>query len=172
VLIDPAGRVAWQFLKARPVPPGESSISKVDDGRIKTLDTPYGRVAAAICFDMDFPQLLQQAGEKRVDILLAPSNDWREIDPWHTQMAVFRAIEEGFNLVRHASGGLSMATDAKGRVLARMDHFESTQRVMVSVVPTRGIRTLYSRNADVFPIGCLVALAALVGVIRRRARKA
>lgn len=163
VLIDPAGRVAWQFLKARPVPPGESAISKVDDGRIRTLDTPYGRVAAVICFDMDFPQLLRQAGEKGVDILIAPSNDWREIDPWHTQMAVFRAIEEGFNLVRHASGGLSMATDAKGRVLASMDHYTSTQRAMVSVVPTRGTRTLYSRAGDLFPIGCLIALAALVG---------
>jgi apolipoprotein N-acyltransferase len=165
VLIDPAGRVAWQFLKARPVPPGESSISKVDDGRIRTLDTPYGRVAAAICFDMDFPQLLRQAGKKGVDILLAPSNDWRDIDPWHTQMAAFRAIEEGFNLVRHASGGLSMATDAKGRVLASMDHYASTQRAMVSVVPTRGTRTLYSRAGDVFPIGCLIALAAFVAVV-------
>jgi apolipoprotein N-acyltransferase len=171
VLIDPTGRVAWQFLKARPVPPGESSISKVDDGRIRTLDTPYGRIAAAICFDMDFPQLLRQAGEKDVDILLAPSNDWRDIDPWHTQMAAFRAVEEGFNLVRHASGGLSMATDAKGRVLASMDHYTSTQRAMVSVVPTRGLRTLYSRAGDVFPIGCLIALAALVGEIRRRARR-
>ena len=78
-------------------------------------------------------------------------------------MAVFRAIEEGFNLVRHASGGLSMAADAKGRVLASMDHYTSKQRAMVSVVPTRGTRTLYSRAGDLFPIGCLIALAALVG---------
>jgi apolipoprotein N-acyltransferase len=171
VLIDPSGRVAWQFLKARPVPPGESSISKVADGRLRTLDTPYGRLSAVICFDMDFPQLLLQAGEKNVDILLAPSNDWRDIDPWHTQMAAFRAIEEGLNLVRHTSGGLSMATDAKGRVLARMDHYTSTERAMVSVVPTRGTRTLYSRAGDVFPICCLIALAALVGWTRRHARR-
>jgi apolipoprotein N-acyltransferase len=168
VLIDPSGSVAWQFLKARPVPPGESSISMVDDGRIRTLDTPYGRLAAAICFDMDFPQLIRQAGSKGADILLVPSNDWRDIDPWHTQMAVFRSIEEGVCLVRHASGGLSMATDAKGRVLARLDHYTSSQRAMVSVVPTHGTRTLYSRTGDAFAIVTLVGLATLVGVTRRR----
>jgi apolipoprotein N-acyltransferase len=36
-------------------------------------------------------------------MLLDPSNDWPAIDPWHTQMASFRAIEQGVILVRHAS---------------------------------------------------------------------
>jgi len=32
-------------------------------------------------------------------MMLDPSKDWLAIDPWHTQMSSFRAIEQGFNLI-------------------------------------------------------------------------
>ena len=52
VLIEPSGDIAWEFFKARPIP-GEPFVR--GDDEILTLDTPYGKIAAAICFDMDFP---------------------------------------------------------------------------------------------------------------------
>jgi apolipoprotein N-acyltransferase len=105
-----------------------------------------------------------------VDIMLVPSNDWREIDPWHSHMARFRAIEQGFNMVRHTSSGLSIATDYQGRVLASMDHFVTDHRAMVAYVPTRGVRTLYSRIGDLFAWICIAGLIAAVGLSRRRTR--
>jgi len=136
-------------------------MSALDDGRIKSVETPYGRVAAVICFDMDFPGLLRQAGEPNIDLMLVPSNDWKEIDPWHSHMARFRAIEQGFNLVRHTSNGCSLAADYQGRVLNSMDHFTATDRVLVSHVPTEGVRTLYARIGDSFAWLCIAGLLAL-----------
>ncbi len=162
VMITPEAKVAWHYRKARPVPPGELRISKLGDGRLRFLDTPFGRVGGAICFDMDFPLLLRQAGRDSVDILVVPSNDWPAIDPWHTQMATYRAIEQGFNLVRQVSHGLSLAVDARGRRIAAMDHYDSPDRVLVAFVPTRRVPTLYTRIGDVFAFICMGALGFLL----------
>lgn len=169
VLIQSDGTPAWEFLKAHPVPGGEAAISIRGDGKLRALDTPYGRLSSAICFDADFPQLLRQAGRLGTDLLLDPSNDWKAIDPWHTRMASFRAIEEGFNLVRHTSQGLSAAFDYQGRQLASMDHYLTTDRVLVAQVPTQGTRTLYALLGDWFAWICLLGLAGVISMgIRSR----
>ena len=162
VLIQPNGLVAWEYNKARPVPGPEASMQVPGDGKLRELDTPYGRISSIICFDGDFPQLLAQAGALRIDMMLDPSNDWRAIDPWHTQMASFRAIEQGFNLIRHTSQGLSAAFDYQGRRLAAMDDYQATDYDMVSQVPTRGVRTIYSRLGDWFAWACLAGLVLLM----------
>jgi len=170
VMIAPDGKPAWEFFKAHPVPGGESMISIRRDGRLRSLDTPYGRLSSVICFDADFPRLLAQAGRLGADILLDPSNDWRAIDPWHTRMASFRAIEQGFQMVRHTSQGLSAAFDFQGRLLASMDHYAASDRTLVVQMPTRGRRTLYSIFGDGFGWGCLAGLLALAVTSGRRAR--
>ncbi len=162
VLVQPDGTPAWEFLKAHPVPGGEAAISIRGDGKVRALDTLYGRLSSVICFDADFPQLLAQAGQLGTDLLLDPSNDWKAIDPWHTKMASFRAIEQGFNLVRHTSQGLSAAFDYQGRQLASMDHYATTDRVLVAQVPTRGTRTVYALLGDWFAWACLVGLTGVV----------
>jgi apolipoprotein N-acyltransferase len=164
VLIQPDGQVAWEYFKAHPVPGGEAAMSIRKDGKLRSLDTPYGRMSSVICFDADFPQLLAQAGALGTDVLLDPSNDWRAIDPWHTQMASFRAIEQGFNLVRHTSQGLSAAYDYQGRRLAAMDHYLATDHTLISQVPIKGVRTIYSRLGDWFAWVCLVGLVGLAGL--------
>ncbi len=131
------------------------------DGKLRALETPYGRLSSIICFDGDFPQLLAQAGALRADIVLDPSNDWRAIDPWHTQRASFRAIEQGVNLVRQTSHGLSAAFDYQGRRLSSMDHFQAADYVMVSEVPTRGVHTIYSVLGDWFAWFCAAAFLVL-----------
>jgi apolipoprotein N-acyltransferase len=162
VLFGPDGTLIWKFLKAHPVPGGEAATSRTSDGRLKFADTPYGRLSSVICFDADSVQLLQQAGRARADLVLIPSNDWRAIDPWHTQMAVFRGIEQGFNMVRHVSGGLSVAVDYQGRVRGLMDHYQTpAERQLVAEVPTKGVPTIYSRVGDLFSWLALAGLAAL-----------
>jgi apolipoprotein N-acyltransferase len=123
-----------------------------------------------ICFDADFPDLLAQAGALRTDILLVPSNDWRAIDPWHTQMASFRAIEQGANLVRQTSQGLAAAYDYQGRRIAAADYFQTADQTMIAEVPTQGRRTLYAMLGDWFAYACMAGLALLTGLalVRRR----
>ena len=164
ILMDPAGRVLWRYLKTRPVPGDESRMSRRGEGRLQFATTAWGRISGVICFDADFPSLLKQAGAGRADLLLLPSNDWKAIDPWHTQMAVFRAVEEGCNLVRQVSGGLSMAVDYRGCVLAAMDHVPMAENEsLVSQVPIHGVTTFYSRIGDLFAWLTLAGLVSLAG---------
>ena len=97
LFLDPEGHTLFDYTKQNPVPGGEASsaVIPIHDYRLPTVGTPYGRIAAAICFDMDFPRFMRQAGEARADMILAPSNDWRAVDPLHTHMACLRGIELG-----------------------------------------------------------------------------
>ena len=172
VLLGPDGNVAWQYLKAHPVPGSEAAMSVRSDGRLRQADTPFGRVSGIVCFDADFPFLLGQAGRLGADLVLDPSNDWKAIDPWHTRMASFRAIEQGVNLVRQTSKGLSAAYDYQGRTLAEMDHYRAGDHALVAQVPTRGVRTLYAIFGDWAGWGSLALLALLTVRARRRPRPA
>jgi apolipoprotein N-acyltransferase len=168
VLLNPQGETLFDYTKQNPVPGGEAacSIIAVRDYRLPVVATPHGRIAAAICFDMDFPSFMRQAGVARTDILLDPSGDWRAIDPLHTQMACMRAVELGCSVIRQTSGGLSEAVDYEGRTLASMDHFTTpaAERVMVAQVPVAGVVTAYARIGDVFSWTCLAVLLTLTGV--------
>jgi len=113
--------VLFEYWKARPGPGGEASVMQTNGNPMRYADTPLGRIGSFICFDLDFPALVRQASRARVDLVIAPSNDWPAIDPWNTQMAAFRAIENGFNLVRDVSNGRSLAVDYLGRSLAETD---------------------------------------------------
>ena len=61
VLIDPNGNVAWTYEKTHPAP-GERGLIALGDGRLPILDSAYGRLSNAICFDLDFPATIRRAG--------------------------------------------------------------------------------------------------------------
>ncbi|NNF33745.1 MAG: hypothetical protein HKN68_06535 [Saprospiraceae bacterium] len=155
VLINPSGEVEWEYLKTHPVP---GATHKPGDGILPVTMTPFGNISTVICYDMDFTALLNSAGSKEIDIMLVPAWDWKAIDPLHARMAVFRAIENGFSMVRQTGEGLSIAVDYQGRTLALMDHFTSEDRIMVSNNPTQGVRTVYSYIGDLLPWVCMIFL--------------
>jgi len=57
-------------------------------------------------------------------------------------------------------GGRS--SDYQGRALAAMDHFLTTERVMVASLPTASARTVYARIGDLFAWACLFGCIALL----------
>lgn len=170
VMMQPNGEVAWEYEKTHPVPGVEARILVPGDGKLRVVSTPYGKLSTAICFDADFPRTVAQAGTMGADILLNPSNDWRGIDPWHTEMASFRAIEQGFNIIHLASHGRSAAYDYEGNRLATLDYFQTQDPTMIAYVPTRGIRTVYSRFGDWFAWLSIVGLLAVVASALRSKR--
>jgi apolipoprotein N-acyltransferase len=135
------------------------------DGRIPSVATPVGRLATAICFDRDFPELIRQAGEQRADLLIIPANDWKEVRYTHVQMAAFRAIENGVSIVRAAASGISSAIDPWGRVLAVSDYFAPGDRTMTAQVPIGAVWTLYPRIGDLFAWCCLGAVIILIAMV-------
>jgi apolipoprotein N-acyltransferase len=161
VLIDPAGAIALHYVKAIPVPGFEAQISRRGKPRIETADSVHGKIAAAICYDLDFPGFIRQVGTAQSDLLLVPSSDWEAIKLAHHISAVFRAVENGVPMVRATRWGLSAAVDAQGRVLAQVDPFISTNQAMVAQVAVGGVRTLYARFGDWFGWLCVAGLLAL-----------
>lgn len=161
IAIDPRGHLQPAYLKSNPTP-FETSIR--GDGAVPLIDTPYGRIAWAICYDFDFPGLIRQAGRKGADIMLNPSWDSPGMDPLHTHMATVRAIENGAAMVRVTNDGLSMAVDAHGRVLAAMPRGAGPVRTMVADVPTRGVRTFYAKLGDWAAWSSMIALLVLIAM--------
>jgi len=150
--ISPQGKILFTYFKAKPTL-GEGSYG---DGVIKYFDSPYGRISSVICFDMDFPKLIQQVNSMNIDIMLVPGNDWKEITPYHTYAAAFRAVEQGFNLVRSASRGLSASFNYKGQVLSSQNYFTSKDTLFYSDVPMKGKRTIYAVIGDFFAWLCII----------------
>jgi apolipoprotein N-acyltransferase len=158
VLIDPAGQLVVTHAKSRPVPGWEASIMRPGPGPIPVVTTRDGRIAGAICFEADFPDLIRPAGRGGADLLIVPVNEWKEIKDIHFQMHVFRAIENGVPLVRATASGLSAAVDPWGRVLSVSDFFAGSDRTMTAQVPVGSVPTLYARAGDLFAWLCIAGL--------------
>src|SRR4029077_18709680 len=137
-----------------PVPMAEASVP--GDGRIPVIETPYGRISTSICYDADFPAQMRQLGKNKSDVLLLPSGDWYAIAPYHTYMATFRGIENGCSIVRQASGGLSIATDYRGKVCISFDFYKPGVKSWIADVPIGHVQTIYTVIGDVFAYGCMV----------------
>jgi apolipoprotein N-acyltransferase len=166
IWITPDGDVKWHYLKGRPVP-GESVVA--GDGIIPLDQTAFGAISSVVCFDMDHPVYIGQAGRSGADIMLVPSWDWPDIVPSHTYMASLRGIENGFSIVRVTGDGLSAAFDYQGRTLAAAD-FATTKQAMISYVPTHGVRTIYAAVGDLFAWLSIAGFVILVGLALVRPR--
>jgi len=171
VLVNPSGEIEFSYLKSRLVPGGEARVSNPGNGRLPISNTQYGRMAAAICYDMDFPQLIQQVGRAEADVLLAPANDWKTIKHLHLRMAIFRAIENGVSMIRATKSGLSGAVDAFGRTLAVTDLFSPGAQIMIAQVPFTRVRTIYARVGDLFAWFCIASLFITIAAALLDSRK-
>ncbi len=171
LLIDPSGAIVMNHVKY-----GGHIIENYriqGDKKLQTVDTPFGVLSGAICYDLDYPAVIQQTGRNDTGLLLVPSADWFDIDPIHSQMAVFRAIENGMSVVRQTDAGLSLAVDPYGRILAQTDFFGATDRTMVAQVPVGHVTTIYSLFGRWFEWVCLAGFLSVVAwalVARRQAR--
>jgi len=78
------------------------------------------------------------------------SSDWRGIDPLHSKMASYRAIEQGHSIIRSTRFGLSAAINTHGEIIAQMSSFDKNDKVMIVNLPSNKINTLYSLIGDLF----------------------
>jgi apolipoprotein N-acyltransferase len=163
ILVDHTGTILWTYDKTYPVFPTESYVVMAGAGKLPVADTLYGRLSTAICNDMHFSLLIRQAGQNGVDILIAP---YHSVHPWESEDAVvatYRAIENGFSLVRPTGEGVSTITDYEGRLLGSQNYFTTSDGIMITSVPTRGVTTVYSRIGDLFAYLCVAGLVFLTG---------
>jgi apolipoprotein N-acyltransferase len=159
VWIGPDGHRRAEGLKTHLVPgePGQSG-----SGMLPFVSAPAGTWSSAVCFDLDFPSLIRQAGRNGVDLFVAPSNDWSAIAERHAHMARIRAIENGMSLLRPASNGVTLATGPLGRTRARASHVAAEEHVQMAHLPADGNATVYSVLGDAFAWICGLGLLLLI----------
>jgi apolipoprotein N-acyltransferase len=163
-LIDSAGNISHTYLKHEPVP-GEPAVQ--GKSPLKVADIKGTKVGAAICYDYDFPYLAKGYGELGADLIILPSSDWRGIDPVHTEMAAFRAVEQGHSVLRSTRFGLSAAITPYGEMVSQMSSFDDNDKIMYAQLPTNGVTTLYSVIQDSFVYLCIGFLLWFMAIASR-----
>jgi apolipoprotein N-acyltransferase len=163
-IIDPNGDVVLTHVKYGG---NQFEGSLKGDGVLQTVDTPYGRISAIICWDADFPNVIKQAGAQDVDLLFLPANDWLGVKDIHAGMATFRAVENGMSIYRQTGSGVSSVIDAYGRTLQRVDMFEEESAgnfaaVQMVTTPIDSVNTLYPVVGDVVGNMMLVLFSGLI----------
>ena len=128
------------------IPPGEP-IAKIDS-EIKVFETQFGKASTAICYDFDSLSLTKTHAELGAGVVLISASDWKGIDPFHTQMAVLRGIENGTTIVRSTRGAQSGIYDSYGRTKGSLEYFERNDGVLVASAPTLPVETIYRKYGN------------------------
>jgi apolipoprotein N-acyltransferase len=170
VFYAPDGTICFKYLKHQPVP-GEPAVRGINP--LISTKLFNSNIGGAICYDYDFPYLARMNKKAGADIVAIPSSDWRGIDPLHTKMAAFRAIEQGYSIIRSTRFGLSAAISPYGELINQMSSFDTSNKIMISNLPSRGIRTIYSYIGDllVYLCMCFVIYLVLEGYFKNRKLK-
>ena len=170
VIISSDGSVLGTYDKVYPVPGLESGYRTGQHILLlRMFDISAG---FAICKDMDFQNWIRQYGESGAGILFVPAWDF-STDAWlHSRMAVLRAAENGFALVRSANNGYLTVTDEKGRVLGEAASSRNAATLLLVDVHPGADRTLYARAGNWFAwVNVFFLLILVVAVSRRLARR-
>jgi apolipoprotein N-acyltransferase len=143
IVIAPDGSIRHVYHKDRPVPGPELQHTERGDSTVRSVETPWGRLAVLVCFDADHPGRWREVARSGADLAVVPSSDWAAISAAHAEIAVTQAVRAGVCLLRPARYGRSVVSDAYGRVAGVLDHETTTDRVLISDVPLRRAPSLW-----------------------------
>lgn len=123
--------------------------------------------APLICYEIIFPRFTPRGADRPQWMLNVSNDSWfgESAGPLqHFAQARYRAIEEGLPLIRSASGGISGAIDAWGRVRGELSPAEPG--ILDIALPIAAPPTFYSRFGD---LACLLLVLVLAAVASGRA---
>ena len=148
------------YNKEHLLPPFETS--HFTPGESRTLFTPPGAAAnqkwgVAICKDMDFTDPARTYGRAGVGLMLAPAWDFQVDGFWHGHIAVMRAVEDGFSLMRSARGGFLTVADDRGSIVAETRAHSAPFATLLAKVPAGHSTTVFLLLGDWFGL-CAMAL--------------
>jgi apolipoprotein N-acyltransferase len=124
----------------------------------------------AICKDLDFMNPARGYGREGVGLVMAPAWDFQVDAFWHGHIAVMRAVEDGFSLVRSARGGFMTVADDRGRIVGEARSNSAPFATVLAEVPAGHDGTLYQVWGEWFA-WCATALLAWVLVRRWTAKR-
>ena len=151
------------------VTPGEETVLF----RLQEDPAESNPFSVLICFEDTMPYLARRAARKGATWLVNQTNDgWFDGTPGsrqHLANARFRCVENRMPMVRSTNTGATAAVDAAGRITDLLDDGAGNVvlqegRLLVDVIPSDGVQTIYTRWGDVFGWSCTV-LSFLGGVM-------
>lgn len=171
-VLAPDGRFLGVYGKAHPVvffgePAG------VNAGKFPTWDTPLGRLAAIICFDLNFTGPARRVAAAGARLIAVPSLDGPTLARIQVTQLVFRAIENRAAMVKADTAYDSAVIAPYGRILASTATPEGAAAVLVADAPLGSANAPYTRLGDWMGWLCLAGFAAsivLMPVTMRRQR--
>lgn len=136
------------------LPAGEQSLLQVNGHTL----------AAAICYEIAYPELVRQSSQK-ADLILTVSNDtWfgKSIAPdQHMQIARMRALETQRWVIRGTNNGISGLINPVGKVVAVAPRYTQTT-LSGNVQPRAGLTPFQAYGA--LPVLLFSALLCLLGI--------
>jgi len=111
---------------------------------------------------MDFTRWLREYGRQDVRVMAVPAWDFVVDGHFHSRMAVMRAVENGFTLVRTAQEGLLSVATAYGRVVAETPSAGGRGALLVADVQAGPGETPYARHGDWFAWGVVIWAGVLI----------
>ncbi len=156
------GAAVREYYKEHLLPPFENiftpGTTRVDFAAPGGVASMFG---VAICKDLDFTEPARGYGRSGVGLLMAPAWDFHVDAFWHGHIAVMRAVEDGFSLVRSARGGFMTVADDRGRIVAENASDSAPFATLLATVPAGHDGTLFQLWGDWFG-WCAIALLAAV----------
>ena len=161
ILISEKGDVLYNYQKQHLIPYIEKDYYENMD-KVEVIDTKYGKLTTAICYDINFPYFLNLLSRKHFDLLLVPSWDWEGIAEYHSNELKYRAIEGGFNAIKNTANGITISNDAKGRTLTYYREKDYEDYFVISTVNRKGVKTLYSYIGFLFNYIYIISIICIL----------
>lgn len=167
IFIQPNGIIDFTYYKHFPIGI-EKEVMVTGDGTIPTCHTPYGTITAVNSVDTDLITYARKTGKAEADILFAPSDDWNAIAELRGKITCFRALENGYTLVRPASHGVTEMVAPTGHVIYANNYSKHPLQLMLADIPTNRLSTFYVQTGDWLPFLLLfILLGVLFGFWRK-----
>ena len=106
-------------------------------------------ISSPICFDIAFPNTVRKMNKSSLLMINVSNDTWfgNSIGPHqHFAHSIFRAVEEGKNIIRSTNNGISALVGPKGNIITKN---ESTQSGVLEIRNLKKSKeTFFSKNGN------------------------
>ncbi len=122
--------------------------------QLLVIDTPFGRLGVAVCYDLRFPELFRQMLSEGMELLAVPAAFTKKTGRDHWELLVrARAVENLCYVIASNQGGDhengrqtfgdSMIVDPWGQVLTRLESGEGLVTAEIDLDSVKKVRTTF-----------------------------